>query len=618
MENFGMNNFRGSIHAMGEIELVLREQTKIINEALSDVGFHTIGIDKIIDNIEAQIKTAQSIFTIALVGTFKTGKSTIINSLLDLKGDARLSSEYEPDTAKSIRIAYRYEGSPEAEVDFGGVYPTERLTWKEAKKYTSQVALNEATAECRKKAEAIDEVRYFVDAPFLKICNILDLPGTGTGSYFDHTKTTDNKILEADCFFWVLSTNSEPDMETAKNLEKIRHKIIPIINVWQKESENICGAFTPDEIIEMIQDGFSAYIDNASEAIVYYAGEIDDAQIKGKELRPEWGKDELVEKIAQINANVSSSDKAARITANLRKAIDDCRLIVSAVDENPELKELRAAEMAGLNEAKQQGAQLVRCRRLAKNEISDEAMKTADEIVDNLCNASANFIQMKMSNVDFRALNKKRYFERIRREFEESCIRADSGWIESQGIEFCNNISAILEGRYIEFAVEVEQEYTDSPLGADDLSITGFVSSIGDLMSNDVVSKIIPMIGTLLTQIILSIIPGGELVDTLHALGASFKNSYGLTNTDKLQAQTQLVVNQARVIIKQQKYPIVRKLKDAGEEIDAHYYKKIDAEIQKRKNIANERNVKIEKVYMCIRDFENTLRLQEECIGHIF
>lgn len=613
-----MNNFRGSIPAMEEIKLALCQQTEKINRALSDVDFNKIDIDRIIDNIDAQIKTADSIFTIALVGTFKTGKSTIINSLLDLKGDARLSSEYEPDTAKSIRIAYRYDGFPEAEVDFGGKYPTEKLTWQEAKKYTSQVALNEATPEYRKKAEAIDEVRYFVDVPFLKICNILDLPGTGTGSYFEHTNTTDNKILESDCFFWVLSTNSEPDMETAKNLEKIRHKIIPIINVWQKEAENICGAFTPDEIIEMIQDGFSAYIDNASEAIVYYAGEIDDAQLKGKEVRPEWGKDVLVEKIAQINVNVSSSDKAARITANLRKAIDDCRLIVNAVSEKPELGELRAAETVGLNEAKQQGAQLVRCRRLAKNEISDEAMKAADDIVDIISNASASFIQMKMSNVDFRALNKKRYSEKIQREFEESCIRADSGWIEAQGKEFCENITAILEGRYIEFAVEVEQELTDGPLGVDDLSITDFVSSISDLMSNDVVSKIIPAIATLLTQIILLIIPGGELVDTLHALGASFKNSSGLTNTDKLQAQTQLVVNQARVLIKQQKYPIVRKLKDAGESIDAHYFEKIDAEVQRRKNIANERKVKIEEVYTCIRDFEDTLHLQEKYIGQIF
>lgn len=55
MENFGMNNFRGSIHAMEEINSVLCEQTKIINKALSDVGFHTIGIDKI--SIELQSYT---------------------------------------------------------------------------------------------------------------------------------------------------------------------------------------------------------------------------------------------------------------------------------------------------------------------------------------------------------------------------------------------------------------------------------------------------------------------------------------------------------------------------------------------------------------------------------
>ena len=600
-------------------EAVLIEQCEKVNGALENVGMKSINIDKVIENIDAQIKTANSVFKIAIVGTFKTGKSTIINSLLDLKGESRLSSEYEPDTAKCIRLAYREEGYPEAEVDFGGVYPTEQLSWQEAKRYTSQVALNEESSEYRKKAESIDEVRYYLDVPFLKMCNILDLPGTGTGSYLEHTNTTDNKILQSDCFFWVVSTNSEPDVETAKNLEKIRHKIIPIINVWQKESENICGAFTPEQIIELIEDGFSAYIGNASDAIVYYAGEIDEAQRKDREVLPEWGKETLLERIALINANVSDSDNASRITRNLKNAIDDCSIILSELKENPQLIELNKKEKAKSDDAVKQLEQLSSCKRVAYSEVGDEASKTADEIVDILSNASASFIQTKMSNVDFSALMKERYKRKIADEFEKCCIRAESGWIEAMSKTYCDNISSILEGRYIGYAVEINNmNTTGMTLEASDLDVGDFTNTITELMNGEVSSKLITVIISTIGQIILAIIPGGTVVDSLYTVGSVFSSASKLTNSDKLQMRAQVVINHARTIIKQQKYSIYNKLKTKGEELANYYHKAIYDEYNNKKNFANDEYLKIKNVFDCIGNFEQNVCEQKKHINEIY
>ena len=56
---------------------------------------------ELITLIDAQRKTAERPFTVAVVGEFKVGKSTFLNGLLRLSGDDRLSTQDSPDTAVS-------------------------------------------------------------------------------------------------------------------------------------------------------------------------------------------------------------------------------------------------------------------------------------------------------------------------------------------------------------------------------------------------------------------------------------------------------------------------------------------------------------------------------------
>ena len=98
-----------------------QKSEKEINQNLSDIdGFcGKVDFSSSLKIISQQINTSKNKFTIATVGEFKAGKSTTLNTILGLQGDARLSCEFLPDTAKAIRIMKKEENQEyEAEIIF--------------------------------------------------------------------------------------------------------------------------------------------------------------------------------------------------------------------------------------------------------------------------------------------------------------------------------------------------------------------------------------------------------------------------------------------------------------------------------------------------------------------
>ncbi|WHY65017.1 dynamin family protein [Neobacillus sp. SuZ13] len=85
----------------------LTEKLDVIKEYSAGMDMGTASYQRYIRDIERQLDTSKEEYTIAFVGMFNSGKSTVINSLLGPMGDARLSGEDRPDTAKRIRIRYR-------------------------------------------------------------------------------------------------------------------------------------------------------------------------------------------------------------------------------------------------------------------------------------------------------------------------------------------------------------------------------------------------------------------------------------------------------------------------------------------------------------------------------
>lgn len=76
----------------------------LIKEYSAGMDFQVASYQRYIRDIERQLDTSKEEYTIAFVGMFNSGKSTVINSLLGLTGGARLSEEDRPDTVKRICI----------------------------------------------------------------------------------------------------------------------------------------------------------------------------------------------------------------------------------------------------------------------------------------------------------------------------------------------------------------------------------------------------------------------------------------------------------------------------------------------------------------------------------
>ena len=74
-----MNNVETMKSTLESIKNQIIDSSEKLNSALVEVGINKEDFNNAILKIEKQVVSAENKFTIAFVGTFKTGKSTIIN-----------------------------------------------------------------------------------------------------------------------------------------------------------------------------------------------------------------------------------------------------------------------------------------------------------------------------------------------------------------------------------------------------------------------------------------------------------------------------------------------------------------------------------------------------------
>lgn len=613
-----MNNLQSAVSSMNAMKDSISKHTEEINASLKKLGLERIDTSSAQETIESQIKSADCTYTIAMVGTFKAGKSTIINSLLELKGEDRLSSKDDQDTAKAIRLVYREGDHCEAEVDFGGAYPTEQMTWSEARKYTSHVEMERESEAFRRKAEVVDEVRYYVPSPFLKTVNILDLPGTGVGTKAGDIEVARRKMKESDCCLWVVSTDSEPDKETIANLEEIRHKVVPIINVWQIKAKEIEGQFSAEQIKDLLQNDFSAYFASADSFITYYAGEVDYAQLTDAELDPAWGKEVFVGKVLEIISEATSGDRAKRIEANLKKAVSDCERELLNIKDNPQFQRISAEIKRENTNARRVLERLTQCKKTVNGIITMEAKRTANELIDIISEATTSFIEMKMHSLDFSALAKKRYAEKLDKEFRQQ-LDLEGEWVKSLSRDYADNLKVLLDGKYSEFAAELEDVSVSSADAAFDTGAFKIVvSNICNTMIGSIKEKFRPIIAKMIGQLVLAFIPVLDFLDPIMAATSTLTSASSLSKTDKLESNCRIIVRSARVKIKQQGYIFLKKFKEIGDNVSDEYYIAVRAEVEKQGVLAKERVELVAQLEAQVEGFENALNEQRRAAAALF
>lgn len=609
---------------------------KEINDYVKQLNRKDVGKINFVNDIriiDQQIKNAQDKFTIATIGEFKAGKSTTLNTLLNLRGDKGLSCQFQPDTAKAIRILQKPDDQEyEAEIVFyeeSGL-PSEYMTWSEAKKYTSQVELDE-NPSLKRKAEQIDEVRYYVNADILEKCNFLDLPGTGFAS--KHNQVTQKKINECDAVFWIMSNTEEVNNETIKNLQMIKHKIIPIINVWYNSDDGEeTGDFTFEEMKDNLLENYKAYL-GSNEILKYCAKAIDialDAIADNEDpedafednIDDTWGYNAMKECLHDLIYGEGVDleyEKKSRMIGNV---VDACsamnQKILGITDAVGEIKkEIEENNEKNLSIKRKIGEAYAENRL----EIKEIAGSVVDEILGQVTEASELFIDDKMSTAKIMVAlksitHKDKLADDYRSEFIEKYLEIQddkSSWLQAKTNGYIEDLNTVFTSSYIKAGLDMKE---DIDLSTDNIKLDlKFFDSIGQQMQISFERQIKDNLPSLVSGVLLAI-PGNTLADAMMLLASLVgkkmgKNEGGNNTLEKRVVQAK---RRAKLSISFQR----AKLTDVYKRLGSKYNEAYKKELEKILEIRTTSEEELKKVIEGIHDVkQNIMEFFELCNGEL-
>lgn len=538
----------------------LRRSASVLADFRAARGRSPGDFARILDEIERQDRTANRRFTVAFVGMYNCGKSTILNSLLGLQGEARLSDNDSPDTARSIRIGYRADpGDPECVLHFGdGTH--QECAWAEARAFTSEVYLEEHP-EARARAEQLLEVEYYLADPLLLSLDFLDLPGTGTGNWRTHTALTHQRLKEAELIFWVIGTCApEPtgsDLEDLRILKEVKANVVPLINVWSVEEEGITGDVEAEEMVTAIRTHLAPFFAADAPCFKYYAREIDLARQRDRKLREEWGMEPLVLFLGSLLGTDTVRRQRIRRIGGVVGA--QLRRLEDLVGAETQLLQQIERELATANgELLLQEEDRLDIGRSLRPRVRELAEDCARQVV-SLCTDAANaFIddELRLTNWKLLAETLKRepvevIQERMRARFERDYLRlAESPhWIDRLHHEFLDDVEHVVHGVWARFLRDLES--SPRPTGFEAGLGTRFLDRALEQIGGSMLQRgfLLALTGVF-TYLLL--IPGGFLIDVASVLSLVVLQTFQdplekPRNTAKLRARVALEANRIEI-----------------------------------------------------------------------
>lgn len=541
------SRLENAVKIMGKWYRSINLNTEGLNRELSKNGFPTINIDQYLENIMQQIKTADQHTTIAVIGTFNSGKSTLINSLLGLTGKQRLSCSDNPETSKCTRLCAKPKNaSSDAMITYlNNAYPTKYLSWEEAQRYTNHQIEKHITPELQRELDAIDEIVYFITsdnyliAKFFDGFDLLDLPGTGSGERPEDTEHTRHKCNEADYVFWVTSTQAEPDQSSLRDLQNITTPFLPIVNVWQCEDEGVEGEFSLEEYLDILdENAFAPYLSRAGHSpISYYAKEIDLAQQQGRELDPQWGKEELIDVLQQIQETILTGIRAERIVKQFNKSIEGIRSHYQIALDSKVYTDFEKKYHSDISEFGEMDYRIDNMKPSVDAELKRFSRKFIADIYEQIKKCVECFIDDTMWGTNLKAVfSKKKVEEELQKDFTDNYLMKDKDWIQKRAAMFFDEIMDIIKGKYADLkllSVHSSFESTDPNFTIPDMD--RILRRIAELLSKDMRERILPVIVSTIGTTVLLAIPGGAVVEaTVGAITTWVSGVFQLPNDSKL------------------------------------------------------------------------------------
>ena len=231
-------------------------ERKLVGELESLKEFSKkLNLSKSVDLIdEVLIRMAERTFSIAIVGEFKRGKSTLINALL---GQDILPSDILPCSATLNRITY-------------GVRPSVKIVFKDGQE--EEIAIEQLvdyvtklTEESEKKAESVKEAIVYYPVPYCQNnIDIFDTPGLNDDQ--NMTEVTLGVLPFVDVAIMVILAQSpfsqfEKDLLENKLLTSDLGRVIFVVNIWDNYTKE-----QAERLLQNIKKRIQQYVLGRAEA----------------------------------------------------------------------------------------------------------------------------------------------------------------------------------------------------------------------------------------------------------------------------------------------------------------------------------------------------------------
>lgn len=185
-----------------------------------------------IQQLEEQRFHSSQRFTLMVLGEYNAGKSTFLNALLELPPELRLPTGDDPVTGKPLRLLYT-DGTPSALLLMRDG-TRQALDWKQAVNRADQRLSQAERSQRHTHLDQVKEVQLFLNHPLLTNADILDMPGTGTAEFKDHTQLSRDYLDNVEMIIWVIG-ETEPSKVGGEDFKKALHTGAPIavvFNAW--------------------------------------------------------------------------------------------------------------------------------------------------------------------------------------------------------------------------------------------------------------------------------------------------------------------------------------------------------------------------------------------------